>query len=156
MLEPSNPSAYPEVIQSILSADLIVVGPGSLYTSILPNLLVKDISSAIRVSQALKIYVANVATQIGETEGFSCGDHLRVLDEHIGSNLFDIIVANKVSPTVYHPHVEGVEIEEELQVKYNLYVKDLIDVDHPWRHDPQKIAIVLMDLLRERTGPLTM
>jgi len=78
MLEPNNPAAYPEVIQSVLSADLIVIGPGSLYTSILPNLLVKDITSAIKASQALKIFVCNVATQAGETEGFSCGDHLRV------------------------------------------------------------------------------
>lgn len=156
MLEPGNPAAYPEVIQSLLSADLIVIGPGSLYTSILPNLLVKDITSAIRASQALKIFICNVATQTGETEGFSCGDHLRVVDEHIGSNLFDIVVANEVPPKDYHPNVEGVEVEDELRLKYNVYIKDLIDVEHPWRHDPQKITQALMDLLRERTGPLTM
>jgi uncharacterized cofD-like protein len=156
MLEPGNPSAYPEVIQSLLSADLIVVGPGSLYTSIMPNLLVRDITSAIRASQALKIFICNVATQKGETEGYSCGDHLRVVEEHVGSNLFDIIVANEVEPTKYHQNVEGVRIEDELQMKYNVYKTDLIDVENPWRHDPEKIAQTLMDLLRERTGPLTM
>lgn len=156
MLEPGNPSAYPEVIQSLLSADLIVVGPGSLYTSIMPNLLVRDISSAIRASQALKIFICNVATQKGETEGYTCGDHLRVVEEHVGSNLFDIIVANEVAPTKYHQNVEGVRIEDELQMKYNVYKTDLIDVENPWRHDPGKIAQTLMDLLRERTGPLTM
>jgi uncharacterized cofD-like protein len=156
MLEPNNPAAYPEVIQSVLSADLIVIGPGSLYTSIMPNLLVKDITSAIRASQALKIFVCNVATQVGETEGYTCGDHLRVVEEHVGSNIFDIIVANEVSPSEYHHNVEGVEIEAELSLKYNVYQADLIDVEHPWRHDPDKITQVLMDLLRERTGPLTM
>jgi len=156
MLEPNNPAAYPEVIQSVLSADLIVIGPGSLYTSIMPNLLVKDITSAIRASQALKIFVCNVATQVGETEGYTCGDHLRVVEEHVGSNIFDIIVANEVSPSEYHQNVEGVEIEAELSLKYNVYQADLIDVEHPWRHDPDKITQVLIDLLRERTGPLTM
>jgi uncharacterized cofD-like protein len=156
MLEPASPAAYPEVIQSILSADLIVVGPGSLYTSILPNLLVKDIAAAIRASQALKIYICNVATQKGETEGFSCGDHLSVIEDHIGTNIFDIIVANDVPPQRYNNRVEGVRVEDELEEKYALYKNDLIDEEHPWRHDPQKITRVLMDLFRERTGPLTM
>ena len=156
MLEPGNPAAYPEVIQSILSADLIVIGPGSLYTSIMPNLLVRDITSAIRASQALKIFVCNVAEEKGETEGFTCGDHLRVVEEHIGSNLFDIVVVNSISPTRYNPNIQGIEVEEELQLKYNVYQKDLIDEEHPWRHDSIKLAMVLIDLLRERTGPLTM
>ena len=156
MLEPSNPLAYPDVIQSVLSADLIVVGPGSLYTSILPNLLVKEITAAIRASQALKIFVCNVATQKGETDGFSCGDHLSVIEEHVGANLFDIIVANDVQPRRFNSRVEGVLIEEELQKKYAVYKNDLIDEEHPWRHDPEKVTQVIMDLFRERTGPLTM
>jgi len=119
-------------------------------------LLVKDIASAIRASQALKIFICNVATQMGETEGYSCGDHLRVVEEHAGRNLFDIIVANDVDPTKYNHNVEGVKIEDELQMKYNVYKTDLLDVENPWRHDSEKIAQTLMDLLRERTGPLTM
>lgn len=154
MLEPSNPAAYPEVIQALLSADIIVVGPGSLYTSILPNLLVKDILAAIRASQALKVFICNVATQKGETDGFSCGDHLRVIEEHIGANIFDIIVANETSPSVYNQLVEAVRVEEELKEEYAVYKNDLIDEEHPWRHDPEKIARVLIDLFRERTGPL--
>ncbi len=156
MLGPKNPAVYPEVIQAILSADIIVVGPGSLYTSILPNLLVKDIASAIRTSQALKIFVCNVATQKGETEGFSCGDHLRVIEDHIGVNIFDIIVANDYSPKEYNPNIEAVTVEEDLSDKYAVYLNDLIDEEHPWRHDPEKITKVLMDLFRERTGPLAM
>jgi uncharacterized cofD-like protein len=153
-LDPANPAAYPEVIQAILSADIIVIGPGSLYTSILPNLLVKDIYSAIRTSQALKFFICNVATQKGETEGFTCGDHLRVIEEHIGVNLFDIIIANDNPPREINPFVEAVIVEEELKDKYAVYEKDLLDIEHPWRHDPVKIAEVIIDLFRERTGPL--
>ncbi len=156
MLEPVNTAAYPEVIQSILAADLIVIGPGSLYTSILPNLLVKDITAAIRASQALKIFICNVATQEGETEGFTCGDHLTVIEDHIGANLFDIIVANDVPPQRFNPRVEGVHVEDQLQKKYAVYKNDLIDEEHPWRHDPDKVTRVIIDLFHERTGPLTM
>jgi len=156
MLEPSSPAVYPEVIQAILSADIVIVGPGSLYTSILPNLLVKDITAAIKATQALKVFICNVATQKGETEGFTCGDHLKVLEDHIGTNLFDIIVANDIAPSSLNKNVEGVLVEDNLRKKYAVYKNDLIDEDHPWRHDPAKVTSVLMDLFRERTGPLTM
>ncbi len=155
MLEPSNPAVYPEVIQAILSANIVIVGPGSLYTSILPNLLVRDITEAIKATQGLKIFICNVATQIGETDGFTCGDHLRVIEEHIGTNIFDIIVANDIAPQKFNNKVEGVEVEDDLREKYAVYKNDLIDKDHPWRHDPEKITKVIMDLYRERTGPLT-
>lgn len=155
MLRPESPPAFPDAIKTILSADLIVIGPGSLYTSILPNLLVRDMVPAIQASQALKIYVCNVATQVGETDHFTCGDHIRVLEEHLGPNLFDIVVANSEPPQRYHDQVEGVRVEPELAMRYNVYQTDLIDVEHPWRHDPEKLTDVLIDLLQERTGPLT-
>lgn len=156
MLEPSNPAVYPEVIQAILSADIVVVGPGSLYTSILPNLLVRDITAAIKATQGLKIFVCNVATQKGETDGYSCGDHLKAIEDHIGANIFDIIVANDMPPQKFNKNVEGVEVEDDLRREYAVYKNNLIDEDHPWRHDPEKVTRVLMDLFRERTGPLTM
>jgi uncharacterized cofD-like protein len=93
-LEPNSPPAFPQAIQAILNADIVLVGPGSLYTSILPNLLVPDISDAIRASRGLRLYICNVATQSGETTGYTCGDHLRALEEHTGGRLFDIIVCN--------------------------------------------------------------
>ena len=156
MLEPAHPTAYPEVIQAILSSDIVIVGPGSLYTSILPNLLVREITAAIKASQALKIFICNVATQKGETEGFTCGDHLDVIGQHIGSNIFDIIIANNSPPKDYNQNVEAVIVEEDLQNRYALYLNDLIDENFPWRHDPVKVARVIMDLFRERTGPLIM
>lgn len=155
MLQPESPAAFPDAVKAILSADLIVIGPGSLYTSILPNLLVRDIAAAIKASQALKIFVCNVATQEGETDHFTCGDHVRVLENHLGTNIFDIVLANSEPPSRYNERVEGVKVEPELTMKYNLYQADLIDEEHPWRHDSMKLTAILIDLLQERTGPLT-
>jgi uncharacterized cofD-like protein len=154
-LEPSSPQAFPEAIQSILAADMIVIGPGSLYTSILPNLLVPDIAAAIRASRALKIYVCNVATQPGETDGYSCGDHVRALEEHVGGALFEIVVSNSNCEGELPEEIQWVRTEGDLFVDYPLYQSDLIDPARPWRHDSEKLAQVLMDLLQERTGPLT-
>ena len=79
-LEPNDAPAFPPVIKAILNADVIVVGPGSLYTSLLPNLLVHDLLGAIQASRALKIYVCNIATQSGETDSYTCYDHVRALE----------------------------------------------------------------------------
>ncbi len=153
-LEPDNPPAFPQAIQAILKADLILVGPGSLYTSLLPNLLVPDIVAALRASQALKIFVCNVATQPGETAGYTCGDHVRVLEEHLGSDLFDIVVSNERCEGTLPMDIEWVTAEEDLEDYYAVYRADVIDRERPWRHDGEKLARVLMDLLQERTGPL--
>lgn len=153
-LEPSNPPAYPAAIQAILAADLIVVGPGSLYTSILPNLLVPDLGAAVRASRAMKIYVCNVATQQGETEGYTCGDHVRALEEHIGAGMFDVIVSNSATSAQLPEHLRWVKAEEDLSADHPIYNADLVDKEIPWRHDSQKLAQVLMDLFQERTGPL--
>lgn len=153
-LEPNNPPAFPQSMRSILSADLIVIGPGSLYTSILPNLLVPDIAQAVRASRALKIYVCNVATQPGETANYTCGDHVRALQEHTGSGLFDLIVVNENCSGVLPENSQWVTVENELDDDYLVYRGDLVDDDQPWRHDSIKLSHVLMDLLEERTGPL--
>jgi uncharacterized cofD-like protein len=153
-LEPADPPAYPEAIQAILAADLIVAGPGSLFTSILPNLLVPDLIAAIRASRALKVYVCNVATQPGETDRYTCGDHVRVIEEHVGADLFDIILSNQRCEGQLMPGTSWVLAEDDLDVDHAVYRADLVDVDHPWRHEASKLAQVLMDLYQERTGPL--
>ncbi|MDE3078229.1 MAG: YvcK family protein, partial [Chloroflexota bacterium] len=81
-LQPDHIAAYPEAVAAILDADLIVIGPGSLYTSLLPNLLIEDIQKAVRASTAVKVYVCTVATQKGETDGFEVDDHVRALYRH--------------------------------------------------------------------------
>jgi uncharacterized cofD-like protein len=152
-LEPNNPPAYPAVIQALLSADLIVIGPGSLFTSILPDLLVTDISAAILASRALKIYVCNVATQKGETDGYSCHDHARVLMDHVGGRFFDLVLANSA---VLDKLPEGIEwvVAQEAETDYAIHLADLVDEEYPWRHDSTKLSRVLMDLFDEKTGPL--
>jgi uncharacterized cofD-like protein len=153
-LDPDSPPAFPQSIQAILNADVIVVGPGSLYTSILPNLLVPDITQAIRSSRALKIYICNLTTQPGETDGFSCRDHLVALESHLGFNLFDIIVVNKISSEKLPDGIRWVETDPKLAEDYNIYLSELNDVLTPWFHDSQKLAQVIKYLYQQRTGPL--
>src|SRR5439155_16806307 len=93
-IEPADARAYPEAIDAIADADMIVVGPGSLFTSILPNLLVHDLREALYASEALKVYVCNVATQHGETDAFTVADHIRVLEHHLGRRIFHHVLAN--------------------------------------------------------------
>lgn len=152
-LEPNNPPAYPVAVQALLSADLIVIGPGSLYTSILPNLLVPDIAAAIQASRAVKIYVCNVATQVGETNGYSCHDHVRVLIDHVGSRFFDLVLANSDTSGVLPDSIEWV-IAQEADTDYPVHMADLVDEAFPWRHDALKLARVIMDIFEEKTGPL--
>ncbi len=153
-LEPNTPPAFPDAVKAILSAELIVVGPGSLYTSILPNLLVPDLAAAIQVSRALKVFICNIATQPGETDHYSCGDHIRAIERHVGTQLFNVIVCNQRYEGKLFDGTDWVKTEPGLEKEYSLYCTDLIDTLHPWRHDSQKLAKILIDLYQERTGPL--
>ncbi|UCF61953.1 MAG: YvcK family protein [Anaerolineaceae bacterium] len=153
-LEPNDPPAYPGAIQAVLNADMIVIGPGSLYTSVIPNLLVPDLVKAIRTSQAFKVFVCNVATQHGETDGYDCKQHVDAIERHIGRGLVDVVVANK---RVDYPLPDGVTIvdpSETAEMMVPLYTGDFVDPDRPWRHDSDKIAETLIALWEERTGPL--
>ncbi len=154
-LEPNNAPAFPPVIKALLSAEMIVVGPGSLYTSLLPNLLVHDLMAAIRSSRALKIYVCNIATQTGETESYSCYDHVRALEEHIGEDLFDVVLCNENYSASLPDASAWVRADARSLRDERLHCADLVDLEHPWRHDSIKLAQVLMDLYFERTGPLS-
>jgi uncharacterized cofD-like protein len=153
-IEPNDVTAFPPVIQTILNADMIVIGPGSLYTSILPNILVPDLLEAFKSSKALKILVCNLATQKGETDYFSSNDHLEALELHLGEAAFDLVVCNNNFPTPEPEDVKWVQIDEKIKADKRLYCSDLLDVENPWRHDSSKLAKVLMNLLYERTGPL--
>jgi uncharacterized cofD-like protein len=153
-IEPNDATVFPPVIQAILNADMIVVGPGSLYTSILPNILVPDLLAAFQSSKALKILVCNVATQKGETETYSSSDHVEALEYHIGPLVFDVIICNNNFSAPNPTGVQWVQLDEKLKFDKRIYYSDLLDVDSPWRHDSAKLARVLIDLLFERTGPL--
>ncbi|MCE1254792.1 MAG: uridine diphosphate-N-acetylglucosamine-binding protein YvcK [Anaerolineae bacterium] len=155
-LEPNNPLAYPPSIQALLSADLIIIGPGSLYTSLLPNLLVPDLAEALRASRALKFYVCNVATQPGETDGYSSGDHVKTIEKHMQGRVFDLIVCNNRKDLVLPEGVTPVFLDDEISRSYALYATDLVDDLNPWRHDSNKLAQAIMDIYYEKTGPLSL
>ena len=153
-LQPEHPAAYPESIRAILDADLVVVGPGSLYTSVLPNLLVEDLARALIASRALKVYVCNVATQRGETDNFMVQDHVRALLRHLPANPFHFVLANdklgadipahwQVRQVAYTGNGEDIEGTEVVQA-------DVIDPGNPLRHDPKKLAQALMRLYYDK------
>ncbi len=153
-LEPIDPPAYPAAIQAVLNADMIIIGPGSLYTSILPNLLVPRLAEAIEASRAFKVFVCNVATQAGETEHMDCGQHLEAIRAHIGRTLVDMVVANDRLDCKIPEGLELVHPGLGHDRSVPLYTNDLIDEHMPSRHDPEKLASTLIALLEERTGPL--
>jgi uncharacterized cofD-like protein len=154
-LEPNDAPAFPPVLKAILNADMIVVGPGSLYTSLLPNLLVQDVLGALKASRALKIYVCNIATQAGETDLYSCYDHIRSLEEYVGDNLFDIILCNDNYEGELDTGSQWVRTDEKILADKRVYCSDLSDAGYPWRHDSAKLARALIEILDEYTGPLT-
>lgn len=159
-LQPSEAVAYSESVRAILEADLIIIGPGSLYTSILPNLLVKDIANALRASSAYKIYVCNVATQPVETENYTVAEHVIALEKHIGRGVVQVILANNTYPTENAGdnthYVQPVPSNHEILQRYDVRYTDLTDPERPWRHSPQKLANAILALRdEEKTGVTT-
>jgi uncharacterized cofD-like protein len=152
-LDPPTIQANPDAIRAILQADIIVCGPGSLMTSVLPNLMVEGIRRAIEVSPALKVYVCNVATQHGETDAFKVSDHYNTLKEHLkGSGLFDFVVANtNTTPTLPAEwHSEPVEIDRLTLNGARVVRADVISEENRYRHDSKKLADTLIRLYYER------
>ncbi len=156
-LQPDNVSAYPPAVRAILEADLIVAGPGSLFTSVLPNLLVDDIVSAIRASTALKVYICNVATQAGETEGFEVCDHVIALERHTGPCLFPCVLVNTNLVDTPPPswNFQQVVMRKPLGTEYQVIAADVVDEQRPWRHHPDKLARVLMNWYERQSRNLT-
>ena len=153
-LDPTNTPAFPPAISAVLSADLIIIGPGSLFTSLLPNLLVRDLAEAVRVSHALKFLICNVATERGETDEFNCLDHVQTLEKHVGANLFDLVICNNHFEGDLGENVQWVRVNDELLEHTSVYCADLIDPEYPWRHNSKRLSKTVMNLFYERTGPL--
>jgi uncharacterized cofD-like protein len=150
---PANPPALPAAIKAIKEADYIIIGPGSLYTSLIPNLLVPQIADAIAASLAPRIYVCNIMTQPGETQGYTVSDHIRAIDAACGRQLFDAVLVHKKSPSAHsliryaqqnsHPVFldrEAVSALGRRIVLANILFEDDIGCV---RHNPQKLARVL-------------
>jgi uncharacterized cofD-like protein len=154
-LDPENPQAFPPAIQAILGADLIVVGPGSLYTSILANLLVPDISQALKASKAMKFYISNITTEPGETDGFDVHDHVDAIEQHLGFDLFDLVICNNRTIGIDLPQrLSWVRNDHNDAMDHVVYESDLVLKEIPTRHDSERLAQIVMDLFFERTGPL--
>ena len=146
-LEPDSARAYPPALKALFQADLIVLGPGSLYTSILPNLLVQDLAAALRHARARTVYVCNIATQPGETDGYSVADHVAAIQTHVPGEWLNLVVANHnlaVPPETGGGDTHFVALDQPEGVE--LFTADLVDEERPWRHDSDKLARVIMGL----------
>src|ERR1700686_474057 len=146
-LKPDGAQINPEASQAILSAELIIIGPGSLYTSIMPNLLVEGMVEAIKASPALKVYICNLAAQNGETEGYGVDDYLRVIREHVGANLFDFVLVNSNvshTPTGGQSQVIFRPADSTKHPEVRFIAADVVNVKLPSHHDPEKLARTIM------------
>jgi len=152
-IEPPDVRANPEALERILEADMVVIGPGSLFSSVLPNLLISDIRDALAAAPGMRVYVCNVATQPGETGAFSAAEHLEALFEHIGEGLIDYVLINHN----WHARQpdgwlgQPVQIDERRLEELPVVVieEDLVDVTNAHRHDSAKLAAALVRLQQE-------
>jgi uncharacterized cofD-like protein len=155
---PARCRPLPETLAAIESADLITLGPGSLYTSLIPNLLVRGIPQAIRQSKAVKVFVCNLMTQPGETRGYSASAHLRAVADHVGEPLFDYVALNtrplsRRLARRYEAQRAG-PVANDLEAVSALGVRpvlaSLLVEDGVARHDPGRLARLLLKLARQR------
>jgi len=160
-LHPRRVRPLPEVLEAIAQADLILIGPGSLYTSILPNLLVSGVAEAIEKSSATRVYIANLMTQPGETDGFSLADHVRVIYSHTRRKLFDWVVASNqpVSLEVarrYKSHGAEpvrVDVAELRRMGVRCLLDNLLEEYAVVRHDAARLSQLLIEEFVERQSP---
>jgi uncharacterized cofD-like protein len=151
-LVPHNPPAHPEAVRAILEADLIILGPGSLYTSVLPNLLVEGIRRAVMASPAPRVYVCNVATQHGETDGFDVAAHVGAIEDHIGKGSINYVVANSNVPDSIPkaPHSQAVRLDARVNNGIRLMAVDVISEENRYHHDSSKLAQAIMRIYYDR------
>lgn len=152
---PADAPATKSAVQAIRDADVLIFGPGSLYTSVLPNLLVPGIRDAVLASKAFKIYVCNVMTQPGETDGYGAYDHVKALIDHVGKQFLDYVIVNdqeisEEQKKMYRAKGQEYvtpDIEQIEQLGIKPIPTRLISKEDMVRHDPQKLAMVLISLI---------
>lgn len=158
-IEPKNAKALKEAVEAILEAEAIILGPGSLYTSVIPNLLVKDIAKALHQTQAVKLYVSNIMTQPGETDGFAVEDHIRSIFKHAGSNIIDYVIINvgKIDEKLEgkykeeEAHLVKIDEEEVRNLNVNIIEGDFIKVKNGLiRHNSEKLASILIETIMDK------
>src|SRR5580692_2185580 len=154
-------SPFPAVIDAIREADLILLGPGSLYTSILPNLLIPEIAAAIAKSEAPRVYIANLMTQPGETAAYSLADHLSAIRRHTPRSLVDWVVANResVSPEVAKRYRRqgaeqvAIDLPELQKLGYRVVLDNLLEEHGVIRHNPRRLARLLLEEFLSSSSP---
>ncbi|MEX1021548.1 MAG: gluconeogenesis factor YvcK family protein [Dehalococcoidia bacterium] len=154
-LEPRDVEAHPQAAAAIRDADLVVIGPGSLYTSIIPNLLVHGIEKAMVESRAYKVYISNVATQLGETNGYDAADHYAAIRRHMGrDDVADAVLANSNLPASALPgEWQSDPVVAPGDADYGaarLLLSDLVDHEKRYRHDGEALASAVMRAYFER------
>lgn len=156
-LIPKNPRATQTALRAIEDADLILLGPGSLYTSIVPNLLVSGIADAISQAEAMKIYICNIMTQDGETEGYTASDHIEAVLTHGNPDMLDFCLANsaQIPLSVQARYREEgaaplfLDAEKIAQMGITLCTENLVSENGNFaRHDPEKLAQAVMNIYR--------
>ncbi|WP_042227183.1 gluconeogenesis factor YvcK family protein [Paenibacillus popilliae] len=147
-LETEQVEALPEAVQALQEADAILIGPGSLYTSIIPTLLVPKLALAVKESDAIKIFVCNVMTQPGETDNYKVSDHLEAIQQHVGKHLFDYVIVNdgEIPPQVQDLYAEQgaravhLDLDEVTNRGYKVIADSLVLFRTYLRHDAEKLS----------------
>lgn len=155
-LEPSHCKPVTEAVTALKEADIIILGPGSLYTSVIPNLLVADIAEAARSSKAVKVYVCNAMTQAGETDNYSASQHLKAIIEHAGPGLVDIAIVNTetISADILKRYAEEgakpvrVDLDAIASLGITPLTAQIITKSNYIRHDAAKLAKIILGLYR--------
>ena len=159
MIEPNDAKPLKDAIKAIEEADAIVLGPGSLYTSIIPNLLVKDIAENIRKSDAIKIYISNIMTQPGETQGFKASDHIKVLKKYGGRGIVDYVIANRgdIPSNIKEKYLKDnsqlvdLDRKELKSLGVEIIEASLAKIEKGYvKHDSEYLAEVLVDTIMEK------
>lgn len=153
-IEPDDPLPCPGVVEVIASADALVLGPGSLYTSIVPNLLVPGVAEAIRQASGVKIFVCNLMTQPGETDGFSASDHLRALEAYLGPGVVQVCLVHN-RPIARTSWNGGEPVSCDLHRIASLGTApmgaDLIGQGFRIRHDAAKLGRLVVAVVQGRS-----
>jgi len=153
-----NIRAYGPALKAIANADMIIIGPGSLYTSIIPNLLISKIKEKMLKNQrAIKVFVANISTERGETERMSIPDHIKAIENHTGEKLFDFVlvnnkIINKTNKVAELGAINNITFDQKLYQDYKIVGRDIVDRGFPLYHDKNKLAKDLILLYNEAKG----
>lgn len=151
IIDPEGAEAYKPAVDAIEDADSIILGPGSLFTSIIPVLLVKGVSDAIKRSAATKVYVCNTVNQRKETEGYAISDYMRALESHAGGEIIDTVIVNDSAENATSKSrdagLEYVGIDQPHRSGVDVIKAHLVDDNNPLKHDPVRLRRVLHDVL---------